>query len=476
MRWATLAAALVFLAACGSKSSSNPPPYDPVLIGEPATVDGQPVKGVTGFGQTIPGVSPDLESFPGQSGYWDLNPDLSLGTGGFDGPFDPIALHLALGHLTAYPPTSLDQALGDSQGFDDFPAVAYADLTWYTPLFDAAAGVVTGAIGDPTVNLLPPISGKSALLNGTSNSRLEQPIDLTGVTGATVSWNQYLSFSPLFPTDGSGFRLVLRATDGTLLGSGPLYEKTVDSTGVEAIGPIGIPDSVNQPAILSFEFRGSAPDVAVVDDVVVTGATITNGDFEGTGGWTFNAATAESQNLTTAAKTVCVTGPGLPTCSEPLQMARSFYTSPKERWGRFVDVLTNTGASDLTSDAVYELDLASNVNGLFYSPSASGGKALVGFDSTGFVRGFGLVFGDDQVLYANVSSFVLLARRVTVKAGASVAFVHYIVLDPAYPTTRSEAASIENECNAIATGYHSTTDTRYRDFMTRAQLDAVVNF
>ncbi len=446
------------------------------------------IAGVTTFGQSIAAAPGDPESFVGQAGFWDLQPDFSIATGGYDGPFSNAHV-LEVGRLATSPPT-LDSLLQEYLALDYFPFdQQYGELTFMTPVFTQADGVAVAEFSDgASLGLLPLSGGRSAFLNATSDSRLQQPLDLSAAAAATIGWTERVfPNGGLVPDGGSSFGAALRRADGTLVEAlAPTCGTAVDGVkSCSAAAALGL----GQPVVLSFEFRGAAPGIAELDDVTVTGAgapALANAGFEVAGGWTTNPG-AEPQNVTSGSRTLCVDGPSAFPCPTPLVVTRSFFTAPSSPWARIVDVFENPGAAAVTADVVYLTTAAGGGTAVTYDPGGAG-NAIAAYDAgaSNPVRDFGLVLGDVVPYHRSASpdglgkgaGVVFAVRSITVSAGGRVALASFLVMDGAYAHRDggTSAPGIDAVATAIANGFASPTDSTYRDWLTQAQLDAIVNF
>jgi hypothetical protein len=478
--------ALVAVGAASSSPLSAEASATVARTGLPATP--VTIAGVTTFGQSIAAAPGDPESFVGQAGFWDLQPDFSISTGGYDGPFSSAHV-LEVGRLATSPPT-LDSLMAEHLALDYFPFdQQYGELTFMTPVFTEADGVALAALSDGSTLGLYPLGGaRSAFRNATSDSRLQQPLDLSAAAAATIGWTERVfPNGGLVPGDGSSFGAALRRADGTLVEAlTPACGTAVD--GVRTCSAAAAL-ALGQPVVLSFEFRGAAPGIAELDDVTLAGAgapALANAGFEAAGGWTTNAG-AEPQNVTSGSRTLCVDGPSAIPCPTPLVVTRSFFTAPASPWARIVDVFENPGAAAVTADVVYLTRYAGGGTTVTYPVDGAAGSAYAAYDANATpVRDFGLVFGDLQVITRSASRDGLVTgegglfavRSIVVPAGGRVALATFLVMDGAYSHRGggTAATGIEQVATAIANGFASPSDSTYRDWLTQGQLDAIVNF
>ncbi len=464
-----------FAASCGGSSStptpSAPRQASPLAAGAPAPV--------TAFAQTVADAAGLGEVFPGQANTWVLDRDLALAQG--YGLQFSSALALYLGTPTT--PSSHGSLLTDLMGgaFHPFPYDQDAsEVVFLTPAFGAADGVKTAVASDGSTIGVPALSGtRSGYLNGTSSSRLARTVAIAPGTSYTLSWKDeaLLVGGKLVGADAAPqaplYRVVLRnPATGAAIGD-PLFATSVTTAAatrsVSSL-PAGLPADVE----LSFELRGPAGSIAVVDDVVLSDgggpvASFANGDFEGTllSPWRTNAA-AESQNVRSGARDVG------PDAGPKLRVTRTFYAPPAEPWARLVDVFENTGGSPVTTNAVYLTILGGPTP---VAAVRSGGKAVVGWDADGLVRDVGLVAGSGTPAVADGSGFVFLVHPITVPAGGKVALVHFIVQLGAADggaTAADVPAGTDAAAAAIATGFR--VNQAYVIDLESGVLPAIVNF
>jgi hypothetical protein len=416
------------------------------------------------------------EVFPGQANVWTLDQDFSLADG-FDGQFN-WALALTVGVT----PFLADQV--------------YSELTFTGPYMGTSDGVKVAAVSNgatvfPSILVIQPdvesvkTGSNAAFLNATSDSRLQQTLDLTAATGTiTLSWREAVGLDPgaILGYDPS-YRVVVRNTDGTLL-------KELLANPVET-GPtdysIVLTPYKGQTIVLSFEESSStSPNYqayAIIDSVSVKDGGskeyVTNGGFENgmTGGWTTNTP-VEAQNVTSGARNL-----------EGLAVKRSFYTVPNKLWGRWVDVFENHTAAPITKTITYDTSLGSDGSGVIYYSPGSSNKALTSWDAQTGDRDVGLVTGNtttinfvsyDPNTVTAFSEFVTVTYTITVSAGGSVALVNFVIMDgtdtgdtPTVDITK-KATQIDTEAAAIWTNFW--TDAQYQAGMTQAQIGAISNF
>ena len=459
----------------------------------PSDTEPEPATGITTFGQTIPADDQDLEVFPGQANVWDIDADFALLDGG-DFQFE-YAMALAVGPIgrrTAFP---IDQS--------------YQELTWGGPLLGPEDGVVVAAVADGS--FVDPIDGNySAYLNGTSDSRLMQDVDLTGVpegTPLTLSWSQISALlSGYFEGAPSYFRLVVRDAEGAELLRRPLDVGPVeDSLDVTALAGRVIQISFEAQFVTFQWVFDTTPSVSLSGLVQIDNVTlrddqendfIVNGDFE-TGdltGWDTNVP-QESQNITSGTRT-------LSTDSVSVNVTRSFFTVPNNLWGRWVDVFENPGPAEIAVPLRYTVFLGANLNeqrpdgsyigtAVIYDPE-TGGRALTAWDARellGFVgsRDVGLVFGTleaDQISLTDLATVdgdpeIYLEDVLLIPPGGRLAVVNFVVMNgtdtgEGAADLAARATQIDEENRRIVQNFW--TDPQYLQGIPQDIQDVIVNF
>ena len=474
------------------------------------------LSGITVFNQSTAALDGNSEVFPGQANFWDLDLDATM----FDGFWDQFDGNMFL-------------TVEDNFGTEFFPAdQTYAELSFLTPVMTALDGIKVAAVAhhdsysgpDPRVPILA-VAGEgnySAWLNTSSDSRLQQLVDLTAAS-APVTFSvqdevlaQLGEFqdpdNPPFPH----YRIVLRdpATGAVLqtLFEPPLTTRNPDRKEVElprATRSLTLDPSVlGRKVLLSFEFRAAngalfnaAGDLveylgsyARIDNVSLqdaTGEYVQNGDFE-TGslsGWTTNTA-RESQNIRFGQRTV-----------NELVVTRHFYAAPNQLWARWVDVFENNTASPLVKTVSLETILGAMGGAVVYPHPGTADpdiRALTAWDSGAgdrsqreidapFYRDSGLVFGNaKRVIFTSMSDpiiadddYIDIQHLVIIPPGGRVTLVHFTLLNgestgKTATNTAARATTIDLERDKILNNFWS--DPRYRDGMTQAQIDTIQNF
>jgi hypothetical protein len=151
-----------------------------------------------------------------------------------------------------------------------------------------------------------------------------------------------------------------------------------------------------------------------------------------------------------------------------------------------VDVFENPGAAAVTADVVYLTTAAAGGTAVTYDPGGAG-NAVAAYDADATpVRDFGLVLGDAVPHHRSASpdglgegaGVVFAVRSIVVPAGGRVALASFLVMDGVHSHRGggTAATGIEQVATAIANGFASPSDSTYRDWLTQAQLDAIVNF
>ena len=464
---------LLIVGCCGSNCPSDTsvgytePPAGPTLgtlITSPSFTP------VTVISQFIPCTDTDGAVAPGMANIWDLASNFAMEDGG-DDQFDAF-LELIVGSA----PFPSDQI--------------QSELTYYTPVMGAADGAITVSVSSDTIkNYTTPISGTySAYLYPTGNSIMQQTIDLTAATGTVT-----LSFSIMGASYGGAhnwgassyftggpdtFRIVVRDTIGNELAG--LY--SVTNNLASGTHTANLTTYVGQTIVLSFEHKGQNSPI-VIDDVTVTdGAStefVTNGDFEAgsLAPWTANTAANVIQNITSGTRTL-----------EGLDVTRSFYTVPNKLWGRWVDVFSNSTGSDITKTITYATNLGSDTYGIIYYTPGTSNKALTSWDGEAYDRDIGWVFGNaTTVTFTSASALlthdgsdnIYTTYDITVPAGGKVAIVNFLIMsgtDTGLTAADITAKATDIDTVGAAIVAHFRKDPQYRNGMTKAQINAIVNF
>ena len=487
---------VTFTAAAGGSSTRKNVVIDYQRSSRPLL--GTPVSGsaaagaTTTYNQSVGAQYPPLfqAPFPGQVNFWDLDRDFSLGDGGED-QFDG-ALQLSVTSPTATDTFPIDQN--------------YSDLTFATPSLSTGDGVETATVAKGP-DFVPIAGTYSVWLAGTSDSRLQQEIDLTGASAPlTLSWKDDIyvavgNFSTLTGNPAAYYRVVLRdPATGALLAS-LLPEETSSATSPESHS-IDLSTYAGQKVLLSFETRGTNTvfgSKAEVDDVSLTDGAgtqlVDNGDFEtGTlSGWSTNSPQV-LQNVTSAPRTL-----------GGLTVTRSFYTVPNQMWGRWVDVFTNNTSATIDDTVTYTTNLGSDNGtgssttsttptpgfGITYYTPGSNNKALTSWDGSGGVPDIGLVFGNSDptnppafqsstaLNVDNGNDIITVSYQLIVPPGGSQAIVNFVIMGGVKTSlsatdASARATAIDTENQYILNNFWS--DPRLRDGMTTEQLNHIANF
>jgi hypothetical protein len=429
---------------------------------------------VTSWGQSIPDPAAAVEVFVGQANSWVLDADLSLATGwgqqfGFAqllgtrptsaASFDVLSAEY-LGNQLAYLPRD-QQASG---------------LTFLSPRFGAADGVVTAASSDGASMGEVALDGqRSAFLNGTSDSRLSQPFAFVDPSAVyTISWSQSVVFDPGplatdTPPYAPQFQVVLRNGTGAALAP-PLYVATASSHEPQTIGVPGLGGT----ASLSFELHAPAGSFAEIDDVTMidpatgTSTLLPNGDFEtaGLAPWTANGG-SEAQNVRSAPRFFDPAS-----AASTIRVTRTFYAPPAATWGRMVDVFENAGTAPVSTSAVYVLSRKESTPA---AEKTQGGAALVAWDVSGMDRDVGLVFGKGTAYVSTgTDGWSFVVHDLVIPPGGKVAIVHFVVQLAEATAGIHVPADTDAECGKILAGFPGV-DAYWQDLEPGA-MKAVQNF
>jgi len=453
--------------ACRASEACQHGVCTPVARVATPIVGGDP--GLTSWGQTVPAEDEFGSFFPGQANTWQLDRDFSL-TGAFGWEYS-VALQLAVGDVTPSPTVAslgddwLVSSTGGQTGLLHLMPTdqSAAEVTFLTPRFGTADGVVTATIAQGIFGAQPLEGYFSGYLNCTADSRLVRTVTLDPDQTYTLAWQEeFLLLDDLLlgaadPPYGPRYQVVLRnPTTGAVIGD-PLFvttaanwlnsSRTADFSTTTGNVPAG-------PVDLSFELRSAVEGYAEVDAVVLSTAagpvaSFDNGDFEsGVAPWRFEGG-GESRNARSGARAVDVD----PASATTLVVSRTFYAPPTAPWARLVDEFRNDGDVPVTTKIVYHTVLGASVPGVAL---AAGGRAVVGRDTEGWARDVGLVFGTGSAYFVPQGSpgDVFFIHDVTVPAHGAVALAHFVVqlgqgatfVD--HPTTTTDTV-----CAAIADGF-----------------------
>jgi hypothetical protein len=452
------------------------------------------VSPIVSFTQNVKsdGTSSYYEVFPNQANVWSLDTDMAL-VDGFGNQFR-WALLLTVDTGTTAQTFPSDQA--------------YSDLSFYTPYMGAADGVTVAAVSNgKSTGLASLVTGSySAFLNATSDSRLQQRIDLTSLpanTPLSLSWNDAVSLDFGAINVDPGYRVVIQDLSGNLTTTvlTPITSATLTTRAYTGV----LDQYAGHQILLSFELHSaispfqegpnsvppfSSTSYAIIDDVSIRAhlgsVLVANGNFE-TGGlapWSTNTP-REVQNVTSGSRNV-----------NGLDVKRSFYTVPNKLWGRWVDVFSNNTATTITRTVVYDTSLGSNGTGIIYptpgtivsSGTNTVSKALTSYDFVTGNRDIGWVFGNaksvtfnsyiyDPVAPTVGSDLITVTYDITVPAHGKVALVNFIIMDGSVTGSlgnpNAKATAIDAAAAAIVSNFW--TDVQYRNGMTQAQVVAIQN-
>ena len=435
--------------------------------------------GIPTFIQYIPLADPDRhQPFPGAAGYWDLDRNFGI-LDGFNDQWDGMQLSVqtAVGSVN-YPRT-----------------VTLGAVTFSTPIFTAADGIVVAAVTGTAFDGNTPLGGtRTAYLNALSEARLQQTVNLATSSGTLVlSWTDNVNgTSSPFPDVNDYYQVVFRDGSGNVLATA-------------TANPFTIPGTVTGTVVLSFEQRQTGSDEATpawtaIDDVSIkdgngTGTEfVTNGDFEnGTlSGWT-TSSPRESQNLTAAPKDL---GNGV-------QVTRSFYATPTSLWGRYTDEFVNLSTTAAVSVTLtYDYNEGSDGRGVEYFPTGAGQKAVVSWDSSIISnsppgrardRDIGLVFGSATSVTFNAATalntpstgshfgHIVGQYNLNIPVGGRVTVVQFQLMSGIdtgglASTVDLTARATELDSEALTIIQDIRTDPQYLRGLTLQQFETLFNF
>jgi hypothetical protein len=496
------------LAACGSigdgEHTAAGPGFGPPTLG--TVISSPTATPVTSFPQNVrcrtvdAFLYPCSEFFPGQANVWAINNDFTLvndqiGTGLMLTVSDPIA--------GPWPFDMLED---------------YSRLTFYTPTMRAAEGVKVAAVSNGvSIGMFPLEGNYSAFLNATSDSRLQQTLNLTQATAPiTLTWTDSVSLDyGLFMDYTPSYRVVVRDLAGNelqeLVPATTFAPAAVHSEDLSAYAGLKVVLSFEERSSISYSFM---KPYVIIDDVSVRDGNGSkyerNGDFESRNlvGWTTNSPN-EVQNITSGVQNLAQSGAFDPFTSEPIpdgfDVTRSFYTAPDKKWGRWVDVFENNTTKAMTKTIRYDTYLGSGGAGVIYWTPVTGFEAVTSWDSTGMLRDIGLVFGN---VFVNPSRFtnvqdplltfmsddgtgsgsdqITTSYDITMPAHGRAVIVHFIIMDgvatgqsaldpiTSEVNTNAKAAAIDAEAENIVKNFW--IDPQYRNGMTQEQINSIWNF
>ncbi len=385
---------------------------------------------------------------------WDFNNSFSL-SDGRDDSFDTVH-RLRVGGVN-YPS---DQT--------------YGALTFLTPLITQAQGLLAPGLNSP---FGPVRQGNFAgEIFPAQAATLSTSVDLTNaVAPVTLTWVQDYDLDTLFPGQANqSYKVVLRDANNNQVG-GDLFAQNGSGSADNDMQNVDLSAFVGQNLTLSFEaaFAGNSSDGDLQDfvtirvdavSVVDNNATqfVTNGDFE-TGdlaGWTSNVSD-QSQNMRSAVRTV-----------NNLDVVRTVYARPDQRWVRYFDQFTNNTGAPITVTIDYDGNTGHDLGANPRVVPGSQNRAWSSFDSQD--SDLACVFGN-MTLSANSSTNgqddIDFQTDVTVQPGQTVALVAFYVQSG----ERSTAPPVLAEQIALDILAGFRNDPLFTDGLTAAELAQIVN-
>jgi hypothetical protein len=454
------------------------------------------LEGVTTITQKCPLTDPTGgEPFPLHANTWDIDVSMTLNDG-WDDQWDPGPGGDGPSSTSFTGPGTLNV------GGTDFPDdQTFGELTFSTPIFTSADGLVAAAVTGSA--FAAPLAGTmTAYLNALADARLQQTINLTGaVTPVNLTWTDQCGINTGgLPGDASHYQVVIRDTNGNLLFTAATA-LTV-SAATRTVGPVSLPVTLTGTIVLSFEQRSTprfgreTPAWTAIDNVSLkdnggAGAErIVNGTFE-TGdltGWA-SVAPGEPQNFTSGVRTF-----------GNIQVTRSFYTAPGALWSRFTDTYTNMSTTAaVTTTAVYTYNQGSDGGSEIYSPTGSALMGVSSWDTTTGDRDIGLVFGSGatSVSFSATPTFGLttapapapltsgddirIQYNLSIPANGVVTIVHFPIQDgietaqlPGVTDLSARATVIDQQVLTILQNVRK--DPQYLRGLTQEQYNTLLNY
>jgi hypothetical protein len=396
---------------------------------------------------------------------WDLQDNATEGFAAVDGENDSFdgANVLRLGpnggSLTAFAPSSLD----------------YADLTWLTPLFGQADGLVAAAVVPVSSDFgQDPNTSDQAYLAPGKENRLQQQLDLTGAVGTvTLTWDHAYRIpdDEDFSVPNEEYRVVLRSTSGQILTT--LFSET-NGTSSRTSESSDITSFAGQVVVLSFEILNSQQSNSesqyndtFVDDVSVMDGNstefVTNGDFE-TGdltGWT-QFVEPLSQHVRTNSQTIA-----------GVDVVRYVYVDPTTNWARWFDQFTNNTASSVTIDVQLSLNLGHDSGSTYFIGSGGTGLVFASSDGTPHDDDVAAVYGNGTGTPVDGNGTTLIDYTITIPAGETRSILSFLLQSNQQSNGSQPTALLQQAETMSNTVLNSPQLLRG---LTQAQFDSIANF
>jgi hypothetical protein len=416
-------------------------------------------------------VTQNSQYLPDHTNVWDLDQDFGLDDGGDDQADGALEIH--------------NVTVAGMMGVD-FPSdQTAAELTWLGPAFGAADGLVTAAAMASDMAGYNVIAGMyEARLANLRGASISQAIDLSTATGTvTLSFNATTSNCGNYITDPTTRGVTVDVLDmaGAVLTTTTAHggAQTVDLT--PYVGRHVTLRFTSIPGLSAWCTPQNAVDsVSVLDGAMME--HVTNGDFE-TGdlsGWTLSAP-SEVREMRAGVRMV-----------QGLGVTRTFYSTPRSAWARWVDVYENPSAAAIDATVEYFTNLGSDNCGVIYEADAMH-RSLVTWDG-GYHddRDFGLVFGtNDRLEYTSNtmtpdgmgncdgSELIRAHYSLHVPAGGRAVIVTFAVMNGentwrTATMTSEHATAMDTAVADILANFR--TDPQYRRGMSDAEIAAIVNW